>query len=74
MTQSLHGRSALITGASSDPGVYFGRLLAAQGARVVLAARTRPIGGGLRRHNGFRRCGAGGNARRCRSRFITLKL
>lgn len=36
---TLHGRSALVTGASSGLGAHFARLLARQGARVALAAR-----------------------------------
>ena len=36
---ALHGRTALITGASSGLGAHFARLLASQGAKVALAAR-----------------------------------
>ncbi len=36
---TLHGRTALITGASSGLGAHFARLLASHGAKVALAAR-----------------------------------
>lgn len=39
---SLHGKVALITGGSSGVGLAFARLLVAQGARVVLVARSVP--------------------------------
>ena len=37
--QAMHGRIALITGASSGFGEHFARLLAGQGAKVVIGAR-----------------------------------
>ncbi|MHA1552963.1 MAG: SDR family oxidoreductase [Alphaproteobacteria bacterium] len=40
MSQSVEGRVAIVTGASSGVGRAMARLFAAQGARVVLAART----------------------------------
>lgn len=39
ITADLSGKSALITGASSGFGAHFARLLAASGARVIVAAR-----------------------------------
>lgn len=39
MTQSLAGKTVLVTGASSGLGLHFARVLSAQGAKVVLAAR-----------------------------------
>jgi NAD(P)-dependent dehydrogenase (short-subunit alcohol dehydrogenase family) len=39
MAVDLAGRTALITGASSGLGAHFGRVLAANGARVALGAR-----------------------------------
>lgn len=41
MQQSLNGRVVLVTGASSGLGARFGRVLAENGARVVLAARRK---------------------------------
>ncbi len=41
ITADLSGRTALITGASSGLGAHFGRLLAANGARVALGARRK---------------------------------
>lgn len=35
----MHGKVALVTGASSGFGAYFAKLMATQGARVVVAAR-----------------------------------
>lgn len=35
----LHGKTALVTGASSGLGAHFARVLAGQGARVIAAAR-----------------------------------
>lgn len=39
MELALHGRTALITGASSGFGAHFARLFVAHGARVVIGAR-----------------------------------
>ena len=39
MELALHGRTAMITGASSGFGAHFARLFAAHGARVVIGAR-----------------------------------
>lgn len=39
MTQTLQGKTALVTGASSGFGAHFSRLLAGQGAHVIAAAR-----------------------------------
>ena len=39
MTQSLAGKTVLVTGASSGLGLHFAGVLSAQGAKVVLAAR-----------------------------------
>ncbi|AOL22095.1 NAD(P)-dependent dehydrogenase, short-chain alcohol dehydrogenase family [Erythrobacter litoralis] len=41
ITVDLSGRTALITGASSGLGARFGRILAANGARVALGARRK---------------------------------
>lgn len=41
MTDPLRGKTALVTGASSGLGQHFAKLLARQGAHVVLAARRR---------------------------------
>lgn len=39
----LHGKLALVTGASSGLGLHLAKVLAAAGARVVLAARRREV-------------------------------
>lgn len=39
MSGSMHGRIALVTGASSGLGAHFARLLSREGARVVIGAR-----------------------------------
>src|SRR5688500_3837552 len=46
----LSGEIALVTGASSGLGARFARVLAAHGAKVILAARRRERLGELQRH------------------------
>lgn len=41
MSHSLHGKTALVTGASSGLGLHFAQLMAANGVAVILAARRR---------------------------------
>src|SRR4051794_4489373 len=52
----LSGKVALVTGASSGLGRHFAQLLAAHGARVVLAARRREaleaVAAGIREEGG----------------------
>ena len=43
LTADLRGKSALVTGASSGLGAHFARLLARSGAKVILAARRKPV-------------------------------
>ena len=38
--KELHGRTALVTGASRGLGVYIARALAAEGMNLILAARS----------------------------------
>lgn len=47
---SLAGRTAMVTGASSGIGAHFARLLAQQGASVIVAARRRERLNELARH------------------------
>ena len=51
--KELHGRTALVTGASRGLGVYIARALAAEGMNLILAARSadalEKVAEGLRR-------------------------